>query len=290
MNSKNITSDWQKALELFGSNQTLKNQFLTPIVHSELNAREIVNGFIEVERLLKDLKNQGEKISLRTLSAHCFRADSKFLDRRRKFLEHAFPIAKDTVEPRVIMLSAYIPEKLQRAIFIENFDSFRAAVKAIEAGDFSKSTAVIYSAGYRGSAAQIRQLNTCQFVTINHTPIEHYDEFVNWWFSSDQSIAVYFWGDFDFDGMSIIKSLREKFHNVTALKPLYEAVLAYHRDGVSHRDLSPKKNSQTDPIRTGCSYTDTVLLPLLRESGLFTDQEVLGGKELYQVINTAFTK
>lgn len=288
MQNEDINKDWHKALDLFGSNQALKNQFQRPIFHPELNSEEIIHGFIQVHSLLEEYKSRGEKISLRTLSAQCFHADSKFLDKRRKFLEHTFPIAKETVEPRVIMLSAYVPEQLQRAIFVENFDSFRATVKAVEESDFALSTAIIYSAGYRGSAGQIREIDTCQFVTINHTKQEHFNEFLMWWFSDNQSIDVFFWGDLDFDGMSIIKSLREKFHNVTALKPLYEAVLKYHQQGVSHGDLNSNQNSQTDPITTGCLYTDKVLLPILRDSRQFTDQEVLGGKELCSVISTAF--
>lgn len=289
MSDQTATSKhWELALEQFGENHTFKALFRSPIEHPDLNADLIIAGFINAFNTIETLHRKQEKISLRTLSALCFSGDSKFLDKRRKFIEHVFPLAKEVVEARIIMLSAYIPRQLEQAIFIENFDSFRATVKAIESSDLSATTAVIYSAGYRGSAADIRKANTCQFVTMNQLEENHFDSFMDWWFSKDQSIPVYFWGDLDFDGMSIIKSLREKFHNVIALKSTYEAMLRHHQNGVSHGDLNSRTHVQKDPIATGCAYTDSVLLPLLRETRQYTDQEVVGGKELASAIRLAF--
>ena len=262
--------------------------YIASIKHPEFTENQILSGFIELFELLTDREKKGENISLRTLSALCFSGDSKFLDQRRRFIETFFPIAGHVLEPRVIMLSSYIPENLERAIFIENFESFRATVQAVKSSEFAQTTAVIYSAGYRSSASVIRDKGNCQFVSINQVNRDCYQIFVDWWYSSRQDIPVFFWGDLDFDGMRILKTLRSSFTNAVAFKAAYAMTLELHQQGICHNSMNPNKGNQKDPDMTGCVYADRILLPIIRENEKFTDQEVIGSNLIIKSLKLQF--
>ncbi len=266
---------WQTALAEHSNDLSNPQAFSSPIKSNDLTAAQILAGFVNAESELAATKSSQQKISLRTLSARCFLGDSKFLDQRRQFVEHALPLAKEVLQPRAIMMSVYLPKTLQMALFIENFDTFRSTVRAVEKSRYSDQVAVIYSAGYRSSAAMIRDPGHSQFVTINHATETEYSAFTDWWFSARQDVPVLFWGDLDFEGMGILKSLRAKFENAMAFQAAYQAVLEHHQHGVCHAQTNAHKGQQVDPVSTGCSYADTVLLPAIRSAKAFTDQEVL---------------
>ena len=264
-------------------------EYVASINHPEFSESRILKGFAELFELVSNKQRKDERISLRTLSALCFSGDSKFLDQRRNFIENICPIATTVIEPRVIMLSAYIPEDLERAIFVENFESFRATVRAVKASKYHATTAVIYSAGYRSSATLIREEGNCQFVAINQVNVTQYRLFSDWWYSTRQGIPVFFWGDLDFDGMRILKSLRNSFSNTISFRSAYEMVLNLHQKGVSHSCLNPHKGNQKDPDETGCEYADKVLLPAIRKQNKFTDQEVVGADQIIEALMLEFS-
>ena len=282
------SEQWQAALNQSAHLLPVPDAFNTPIKSSDLNESEVIRGFVSAQQELTLAFEKRQKISLRTLSARCFLGDSKFLDQRRQFIEYAFPLAKKVLEPRAIMMSVYIPAKLETAIFVENFDSFRSTVNAVKTSKQANEVAVIYSAGYRSSANLIREIGNSQFVTINHATQGQYRAFADWWFSDRQDLPVWFWGDLDFEGMGILKSLRGKFHNANAFQAAYHAMLKFHADGVCHGYQSANKGKQTDPEQTGCNYSDQVLLPAIRATLSFTDQEVLSEADIRHAVERSF--
>ena len=75
--------------------------------------------------------------------------------------------------------------------------------------------------------------------------------------------------------MDILKELRVMFPQAQAWQPGYEALLGRLEAGESHAPDEAKKSGQNDPGRTGCQYSDEVLLPALRKYARFVDQESL---------------
>jgi hypothetical protein len=84
---------------------------------------------------------------------------------------------------------------------------------------------------------------------------------------------VYFWGDLDFAGMDILKTLKAVFPQARAWEPGYARLLDRLRAGHSHAPEDARKSGQADPGTTGCAYADAVMLPALREFGRCVDQE-----------------
>lgn len=277
-------SQWQSALDDCPNfRRTSLNQ---PIEVNNVTAVEIVTGFARVGKELFALHSVSEKISLRGLSARCFWGDSKFLDNRRELLEHVFDLYSEVVVPRAIMLSAYIPKKLTELIFIENFDSFLSTVNAIKLSDKSESSAVVYSAGYRGSAGLIRSLGHSQFVTINSVDEGVFKVFFDWWFqlNTELNVETYFWGDLDYEGMRILKALNTNFPNTRAWKLAYEVMLSYHHKGLGHSPRAANKQNQLRPELSGCAYADNTLIPLLIDSQRFIDQEIVSQTQLKKAL------
>ena len=276
---------WQQALE----QSVVENStaLIDEIKHAHKTAHCIISGFNHVQKELETLKENRECISLRCLSARCFWGDSKFLDEKRNLLYAIFPSYSHCIEARPIMMSAYIPEQLNAAIFVENFDSFCALSNifmTIDKANVTRHTAIIYSAGFKSSAERIRTLGNSQFVTINTPSSESYQLFNDWWFKTQtQSVNCFFWGDLDYSAMTILRSLRNNFPTIRAWQAGYKLILQYHLGGLGHRLIEAKKQNQRDPISTGCDYADQQLLPLMRESQRFIDQEIVGKTELSNI-------
>jgi hypothetical protein len=86
-------------------------------------------------------------------------------------------------------------------------------------------------------------------------------------------IPAYFWGDLDYSGMAILASLRTIFPSAQAWKPGYGPMLSRLNAGDGHSPAESGKERQRVIDATGCAYADEELLPALRASGRFLDQE-----------------
>ena len=91
------------------------------------------------------------------------------------------------------------------------------------------------------------------------------------WLAED--LPCYFWGDLDFAGIGILKALRHSLPGLSAWQPGYHPMLAMLENGEGHTAQQARKTGQTDPVATGCPLCDRVLLPALRQSQRFIDQE-----------------
>lgn len=272
-----------------------------PLDIKGLTAAEIIAGFMRAYDELNRLDKASTKISLRGLSARCFWGDSKFLEQRRELIESIFDAAYRVIIPRARMLSAYVPPQLRELIFVENFDSFLSTVQAIKNTPKKEFTAIVYSSGYLGSASTIREQGHSQFVTINSVDKSVLEAFQRWWFSADDTViktnndeknntetnAVksYFWGDFDYEGMRILKALRKNFPTTTAWKIGYDLILKYHAQGLGHSPELAGKELQKNPECCNCEYADHTLIPKLIKSQRFIDQEVVSETQLIEALS-----
>ena len=227
------------------------------------------HGDAEAVAALARLGSLDRPLTLRQMSALIFRGDSKRLDDREDLVRALFPNLR--IKPRPLVLAVHLPEDCRGVLFIENQDSYASAV----AGDYSaaRDLALIYAAGFRSGAERVRDRGA----VLPHYSgaIVRLEAFEVWWFENAAPPGpLHFFGDLDFSGMGILAALRERFGDVTAWRPGYEALLERLRAGSGHAPDAADKERQIDPGRTGCDYADTVLLPAARELG-FIDQEAL---------------
>lgn len=235
-----------------------------PIVVVDRSAAEILDGFVAIAHY------QQQALTLTQLSARCFWGQSKFLDGREELITALYPHIQLT--PRPIIINVYLPAKIDCVLLIENQDSYCSAINGRP--DAARNMALVYCAGFRGSALRIRNAAGVSF---------HYQgdcsrqpEFESWWFSEVWSgPAIHFWGDLDYSGMAILKALRQRFDLIEAWQPGYEPLLQQLHEGNGHTPLQGNKEEQGDPQLTGCDYADNTLLPALRAAGLFVDQEMV---------------
>lgn len=275
---------WHEALK---NHPQFKTTSLSQAIEIKgFSANDVLGGFAQIETELNTLNQASEKISLRGLSARCFWGDSKFLDHRRDLVGSVFELSSTIIEPRALMLSVYVPDDLQELIFVENFDSFLSTVNAIKKTHLNTTTAVVYSAGYRGSAHLIRGAGQSQFVTINSTNELAYQKFQDWWFQRiEADVKTHFWGDFDNEGMAILKALRNNFPNTSAWKVGYELLLEYYAKGLGHTPAQANKQGQKEVALSMCAYADSVLIPTLIDTKRFIDQEAVSEAQLIKALN-----
>ncbi len=243
----------------------------------EYGAEAVVKAFMRMGEELR------KPIGLRTLSARCFWGNSKFLDRREALVRQIYPERSNNLSPRPVLLCAWLPTEVRHVVFIENQDTFIAlAHSAIP------HTGFIYGAGLSHNAVRLRQPGNAVFSFINsQTAEEETAQFVSWWQNADAGppVKAWFWGDLDFAAMSILKSLREGFPDMDAWKPGYQPLLQRLANGDCHDRYSCGKENQLEPEYTGSRYADDVLLPRMRETGAFVDQEAICLEELAIALN-----
>ena len=270
-------TEWNTAVAKYAALFDAPRDFLSshPILHPEKSADDVVYSL----SLLK--AELDTPTTLRVLSSKCFWGDSKFLDGREDIPGSLFPLLSGKIRTRPLLINAFIPADSSAVLFIENQDTFlsmvsRADDKARPHGLCFSNMTLVYSAGFRGSAARIREPGNAIFALLGLPGSQAVERFKQWWFlSNGPTLPCYFWGDMDFSGMAILGALGKIFSGIEAWRPGYEAMLKFHKNGISHSPASAGKEKQKDPGATGCHYADARLLPLLRETGRFLDQEVV---------------
>ncbi|MEW5757533.1 MAG: Wadjet anti-phage system protein JetD domain-containing protein [Pseudomonadota bacterium] len=232
---------------------------VAPLSFADKSPEQIVAAFAALDPLV----DQG--YSLRQLSARCFWGDSKFLDGKEALVQQLYPQAR--IESRQLILDIWLPARLYGVLFIENQDSY-----ATLAGNHPE-LALIYCAGYKGAASRIRESDSVLRQYAGER--SHISVFEGWLFKQQGDLPVWFWGDLDYEGMRILKALRQRFAAIDAWRPGYEILLRYLHDTGGHPPAQGRKGEQIDPGATGCDYADTVLLPALRAAERFVDQEIV---------------
>ncbi len=240
----------------------------SPIKIPHKSPEQILAGFVAIGRELN------APCALRTLSARCFWGDSKFLDKRQEQIEALYPSLTHQILPRPILLNVYVPTHWQQVIFVENQDTFLTLTSL----NLTK-VALVYSAGFRGASSRIRLSGVAQFAMMNtNIDVQTINGWTGWWHDStlDKDKALLFWGDCDYAGAAILKSLRENFPTLSAWQGAYQCLIARMEQGLGHGHAQCGKELQRDPLKTGCTVMDEQVLPAMRELGQFMDQEAVG--------------
>jgi Wadjet anti plasmid transformation system JetA-like protein len=202
------------------------------------------------------------------LSAYAFWGDSKVLDDRGELIATLFPQLQ--IRERAIVVSVYLPGTPDGVLFIENQDTYTCACS----GELAQTNtcALVFASGFRSSAERIRSRDGALLHFAGAGAARLREHFEAWWFDEQTPPGpCWFWGDLDFAGMQILKSLRSRFGAVAAWRPGYAPMLDTLRAQGGYSSRSGSKG-QSDPGSTGCPYADEVLLPAVREHGQL-DQE-----------------
>jgi hypothetical protein len=281
--SEPATLIWRRAIERYAaafhdSGAALLSQ---RIVIEDRSADEVVGALAGAARLTVPM-------TLRQLSATLFWGDSKVLDDRGELVAALLPHLG--IRDRPIVIAAHLPAVCDGVLFVENQDTYTGAVAGfpIEA----RSLALVYAAGFRGSAARVRSRSGSLLHYARPARGDLVEYFDSWWYDGGEGMGpLWFWGDLDFAGMQILKALRGRFEGMQAWRPGYEPMLASVEAGGGYgaaadgerADVVPRAGGagsgggqgQLDPVSTGCEYADSVLLPAIRSHGR-RDQEAMG--------------
>jgi len=233
---------------------------------SDKSAEQIVQAFVRIGGY------QRQKLTLRQLSSVCFWGRSKFLDGRMDLVRSLFPDILLTLRP--IVVNIYLPQAISGVLFIENQDSYTCAMQGLPRE--VRNLALVYSAGFKSSAIRIRDKGGVSLHFTGSGVEQHRQQFEQFWLEgAPVGWPVWFWGDLDFAGMTILKQLIKRFPAMRAWQPGYQIMLAHLHNGNGYAAETDEPQTQTDPGLTECGYADEQLLPALRTHGLFVDQEIV---------------
>lgn len=241
-----------------------------PIQVPGKTADEILN------RLKTLIDFQDKALYLREVSAHLFWGLSKLLDNRSDMIAQLLGQASCPFLEKPVTLHVHIAvDKITGVLFIENETTFEAACR--ERFSHTHQLALVYASGFKASAKRIRQSmgSSLYYSSISLAHPLLIAQFENWLYQFNPPLPVWFWGDLDFAGMQILKSLREIFPNIQAYASGYAPMLEMLTKGMSHAADMANKQGQIDPKFTGCEYADTQLLPAIRKYHAFVDQEAV---------------
>ena len=285
---------WQEALNKHRQSFPLGVQSLyeKPVRVPGHSAAEVVAAFAAVGDYLHQCQHQckhqtqhhenpGAPLSLRELSATCFWGNSKYLENHRELTARLFPDLSSFVLTRPLLVEVRVPQLSDEAaanvsvVFIENQDTF---IKACRDGySRLRHCILVYCAGFRLSNQKGRGEGEAIFAYVASPDQSAMTRFESWWFGqgvqADYEGRCFFWGDLDFSGMAILKSLRDQFPQLTAWQTAYQLMADAVVAGIGHSPAEADKTEQKDPGGTGCCYADESLLPLLRQHQRFIDQE-----------------
>ena len=233
-----------------------------PIEISTRTIDEVLCRFLSIRDLA------GEPLLLREVSSRVFWGLSKVLDGRTDVVAALFDYDECPFAEQPIVLNVHVPTEPNAFLFIENHVAF----ERLRTGDNLGDTALIFSSGFRGAAARLRRSNGCSAYYSRASAPAGVSIFEGMLFSAID-VPVYFWGDLDYSGMAILASLRTIFPSAQAWKPGYEPMLSRLKAGDGHSPAESGKERQRAIERTGCTYSDEELLPALRATGKFLDQE-----------------
>lgn len=238
----------------------------------ELGARSMV----EVVQRLNDLHRfKGQPLLLREVSARLFWGMSKVLDGRQGLVAAVLGEPECPFPESPIQLLVQLPVgTLQGVLFIENQMSFEQAARSESLR--LDGLALAYASGFKGSAQRLRSPwgASLYYSPRGRLSAECRGAFESWLYSKEESLPAYLWGDLDWAGMGILKAMRMSFPNMQAWPVGYSPMLQSLLEGSGHAPHEADKLGQAPIAFTGCTYADEHLIPALRSTGNFVDQEL----------------
>lgn len=250
------------------------------------SVKEVVGNFcIELpERSMSDLvmrlnelpRLKNQPLLLREVSARLFWGMSKVLDDRQKLVAALLGELECPFPASPIQLLVQLPEReFREVLFIENQMSFEQAVRSGAA--HWEGVAVAFASGFKGSAQRLRSQGgaSVYYSQRGSSTPQHRDAFEAWLYAESIERPVFFWGDLDWSGMAILRAMRQSFPALQAWPRGYEPMLHQLLAGQGHTPYEADKQGQLPVSSTGCPYADEQLIPALRSTGAFIDQELM---------------
>jgi len=234
------------------------------------------HSMAEVVQQLNRLPALADKpMLLREVSSQLFWGMSKVLDKRQGLVAALLDVDECPYAESPIQLQVHLPlAGYSGVLFIENLMSFEQAVRSAS-GAFD-GLALVYASGFKGSAQRLRSPGGCSLFYSSKGALggDLRVAFEAWLFGKGTTPA-FFWGDLDWSGMRILAAMRGSFTGLTTWEPGYAPMLAALKEGRGHSPEAAEKQGQKAVASTGCGYADGQLVPALRVSGRFVDQEQL---------------
>jgi hypothetical protein len=245
---------------------------LSPTVLAKLSTSAIgVRGRSMEEvfsRFLSIRTMAAEALLLREVSSRAFWGLSKLLDGRGDIVAALLEVDECPFPEQPIILNVHLWRAPSSLLFVENHVSFERLRCRPDLVD----TALVYSSGFRGAAQRLRKPHGASIYYSRGCADDATGAFEFALFSVPD-ISTFFWGDLDYSGMAILAALRSTFPNAQAWRPGYEPMVERLRSGEGHSPSESGKERQRPIDSTGCPYADQVLIPALKTSEKFVDQE-----------------
>jgi hypothetical protein len=261
---------WREAVyDLLQANDAIKQRVAAQKLEIPgKSAREIVAKLNLLPAFIE------KPLFLRELSAKLFWRSSKVLDNRQALIMAILQVDECPFPEAPIQLQVFLPEgEFTGVLFIENLVSFeRATLGKTEHFD---GLTLVFASGFKGTAKRLRTKSgaSVYFSGLGNLELDARQRFLCWLFECNIELPVWFWGDLDYSGMQIIKSLRHSFSQLEAWQPGYQPMLDALLAGEGHAAGGAKKDKQKPVSSTGSNYADQELLPALVKKSKFLDQE-----------------
>ncbi|WP_197325164.1 Wadjet anti-phage system protein JetD domain-containing protein [Ralstonia solanacearum] len=215
-----------------------------------------------------------ESLLLREVSSRLFWGMSKVLDKRQGMVAALLELDECPFPESPVQLQVFLPPAgFHGVLFIENLTTYDQAVRSTSAA--FDGLALVYASGFKGSAQRLRTPEGCSlfFSDRGGDTRDLRDGFKAWLFGKSTQPA-HFWGDLDWSGLRILVAMRSSFPGLTAWQLGYGPMLLALLAGQGHSPDAAEKQGQRALSDTGCAYTDGHLVPALRETSRFVDQEL----------------
>ena len=213
----------------------------------------------------------GAPVPLRQLSASLFQGRSKVLDNRTELLR-LLAAGREQFPEAPIQLLASVPPQVTEVIFVENLMTYEEMC-AKRKQEWAQAL-LLYAAGFRGGAKRLLEPGSA-VLYLRQGSASAATQVAQSFLSAPESLPVFFFGDLDFSGMEILRNLRQVFPQAEAWQPGYIRLLDVLSLNGGHKPDWAGKEGQVDPEVTGCDWADSVLLPAMRQSTCFVDQEAV---------------
>jgi hypothetical protein len=244
------------------SETALARLYATPIEVTGRPIEDVVSRFLSI----RDMAH--EPLLLREVSSRAFWGLSKLLDGRAEVVAALLDADECPFPEQPVVLNVHLSDRPNSFLFVENHVSFERMKQRTD----QEGIALFFSSGFRGAAVRLRKSGGCSVYYTRTSRTDAIPTFEETLFSP-ADFPVFFWGDLDFSGMAILASLRSIFPSAQAWQPGYAPMLARLLRHDGHSPSESGKERQRPVERTGCPYADDILIPALKSSGQFVDQE-----------------
>lgn len=252
-----------------------------------------------IEALLAFKRQPDFHLFQREASARHFWGISKLIKDGEAFFKLWLEVGalpyREAKAPLLVQLPA---RRLSGILFIENLTTYESTCELVRSRtlgmtgpDVFSELALVYSQGNQ-AVGSIRH----GMAELRPSVADAGKPFAASWLSriadelcmGDQNLPVYFWGDLDLAGMRMLESLTKHLPHARAWWPGYAPMVAALLQGNGHEPLAADKEGQACSELLTCPVAKTHLMPAMKSTGRFLDQEFVDLKTLEEAASPAF--